>query len=63
MAIGTDDLDVLRNALSLEKSLRDAAGQAWAGGDQHGLFRQAHDASVAAVVAAARSLIAKTGTA
>lgn len=59
----TDALDVLKNAVELESSLRQAAAQEWATGEivgpDTGPMKKAHDASIVAAVEAAKKLIAE----
>jgi hypothetical protein len=55
-------IDALRLVLQTEASLRQAADIEWAAGNQNGPMKQAHDATIQQVLAAAQNLIALSRT-
>jgi hypothetical protein len=55
-----NELDVLRNSLSTEEALREAANTEWANIQVAGPMMEAHDASIKSVLLAAKRLIEKS---
>lgn len=57
-----DELDLLKMVLDNELSLRQATDVEFRNGVQNGPMRQAHDAAILQVVAAARALVVKASS-
>lgn len=52
-----DALDVLKNALDTEATLRQATNAEWASGSHDGPMKRAHDTVIQQVIEAAKKLI------